>query len=313
MSLFKPHKVTALPTGSAIDPNGIYFLKVSGGFQIHIPDGSGGFTPLGFLPLSGGVLQNPTGFSTSLIIANSSSATDSTVALLQLGRDTATGYQAEASLITRPESATLRRVHPSGAGFHTDILLTEQFITVNKPVKSSVPITQILDSDDLVTKAYVDANSGGGTPTPAATPSYVMARSSAPTTQNIYSTSWQELPMVGAGFDVANPDYEIAGNGIKCLFDGWIEVCAQMHITSVGQRSALQMRLRNGAYESLQIASTGYIRVTSGHNESSLRAVDHIQVSNGDIITAESQRESTNATAVYLKNVGGASMIIKRL
>lgn len=120
------------------------------------------------------------------------------------------------------------------------------------------------------------------------------------------------VPIIGTQIRL-DPDFFASGsNGLGCNFDGWVKAEANIHITSGGQRNAIQIRFKLNGTVVGPVGSTGYMRNATGHAESSLHISCYIPVSNGDIISLHSRRESTNATSTFMDLAGTSNMILTR-
>jgi len=100
-------------------------------------------------------------------------------------------------------------------------------------------------------------------------------------------------------------------------FFGEIVIAVNIHLQSSGTRNAMQIRLiRNPLVLPVvegPIASTGYIRNTGGHNESSLHLTHVTGVGVGNQFAVGIRRESSNASACNMRFVGSSSIEMFRV
>ena len=123
------------------------------------------------------------------------------------------------------------------------------------------------------------------------------------------------LPLFGTN-SLINDDgsFTFGTNQVTVNFTGFVEIDVSMHVTSAGQRNAIQLRTKLNGTPIGPIGSTGYIRVTAGHAESSLHIHGYyLPVTTGDIITFGSFREGTNGTATFLDQAGSSNVTIRRV
>lgn len=120
-----------------------------------------------------------------------------------------------------------------------------------------------------------------------------------------------EVPLTGTA-EFTDADFTVVGNGIQCNFDGVVKVRAQVHQLGSANRVSAQGSFKVNASTLVgPVSSTGYIRTTGGHNESSIASECYISVSNGDIITYNTRREAA-AGSVVMASVGTSNIIIER-
>ena len=309
MTVFRINKLTALPSAAAWTPSTVYVIPVgadsceiyitnTAGDEVRKVSGGGDF-----LPLTGGFLTGD--LEAEGLIR--STGVDKNVTLSAIGdyptiNFSLSNYQGGVTAL--PTLIQFSRLHSAG-GDPSWIRLLNNLIEVNQKLKGITPA----EADDpliLATKEYVDAR-----------PAYVMGRSTS-TTHNINSsTSWTDAPLVEGGFDLTNALFEAVGtNGVRCLFDGWVECVAQAEFTSTGARVNPNLRIardRGGAITSSgAVGASGYVRNASGHSESSLHVFDHIEVQSGDIIIGQT-RQTAAATSCTLVSAGSGTLMVKRL
>lgn len=101
---------------------------------------------------------------------------------------------------------------------------------------------QITDPKDLVTKEYVDAQSGGGGMVYA----YGMYHSASSTNISRASGSWANMnAFTGYTYDttITNSDFFQADvNGIRVLQDGYYKISASVHFNAAGSGNAYAIR-----------------------------------------------------------------------
>lgn len=106
-------------------------------------------------------------------------------------------------------------------------------------------------------------------------------------------------------------DFTKSGEDLICNFDGFVIAIVNLHIWSTATRPAPQSRLKKNNVLIGPIGSTGYIRDSSGHQESSLHIYTIIPVSDGDTISTHTRREASTGT-VNLNSVGTSEIILMR-
>lgn len=123
-----------------------------------------------------------------------------------------------------------------------------------------------------------------------------------------------DVPIVGNYSDDGGSDFSQSGaTGITCNFDGVVEVQANTHQGSGSQRPSPQIRTKLDGTPIGPVGASGYIRNSSGHNESSC----HIQtfrlsVTNGQVITIGSE-QGANSGTVTLEAAGTSFLYVKRV
>lgn len=83
---------------------------------------------------------------------------------------------------------------------------------------------------------------------------------------------------------------------IRINQDGYYRIYMQMYFTSSGARAAPQFRILQNTVALPGIASTGYMRNSTGHNHASCHHQIIIQATAGDTFTIESRQESDDGT-----------------
>ncbi len=127
-------------------------------------------------------------------------------------------------------------------------------------------------------------------------------------TSQSYTTT---IPISGAvqtGSDTS--DFTKTTNGIQCNFDGVVLAFSNVDMFASGARVNIQSRLRLNGTPFGSVGSSGYIRNSSGHNESSVHSMGLIQVTNGQEITVGARRESTSTTSTILNATGTSNLIL---
>ena len=149
---------------------------------------------------------------------------------------------------------------------------------------------------------------------PSSPPQYAQLRNAAATNVNS-STNWTLIPMGIIDFQEGAFAVSAGNNGIQCLFDGVVKVVA--HISMFGNQTIRTnpiIRLA-GAVDIPQNVQgkSGYIRDGTGHEESS-SSIPGIKfnVTNGEVITLESKKETTAGGVVTIP-VGGSFLSVERI
>lgn len=123
-------------------------------------------------------------------------------------------------------------------------------------------------------------------------------------TTNVANASYANIPIFGLDtFINDNGSFTtLTVDETRVNFDGFIEVNLNISFISFGGRATPEGRLAINGTLVGPSANTGYIRSATGHNESShhLSGV-YLPVSNGDIISYQTQRESTNTSSITMQ------------
>lgn len=123
-----------------------------------------------------------------------------------------------------------------------------------------------------------------------------------------------DVPLFGNLEDSENEsDYTVAGNTIIFNFTGYVEGYASVHVFSAGQRNAVQLRRKINTSPQGPIASTGYIRASSGHSEASFYLPIAMKVTQGQVLSIGSRREGTNGSTTRLTSAGTSEIYLKRI
>lgn len=131
-------------------------------------------------------------------------------------------------------------------------------------------------------------------------------------TVNVNQTNWTTVPLSGTVDRIDASDFVVSGNGIQCLFAGWVKATAHLSIASDGARTNPIIRLAGPvAVPGAVSGKSGYIRAASGHNESSVTIPGvEILVAANEVITVESKREGGAAAATM--DIGGCYLFLER-
>jgi len=136
--------------------------------------------------------------------------------------------------------------------------------------------------------------------------------SNAQTTQNLNVN-----PVVGVqiyGNEVErSDDFTFQNNiSVQCNFDGFVRASYQIHLFSNQTRPNLRVQFFKNFNEPIgPIGASGYIRDTSGHQESSIDGYTIIPVTSGDTIQLAAEREAGNGT-VTLAELETSNIILER-
>lgn len=109
------------------------------------------------------------------------------------------------------------------------------------------------------------------------------------------STNWVEVPMAG-NVDKIDKGFIVEGQGLKALFSDWIEGDASIYLNSSSARPNTEFCFAINGTARPVIASHGYIRNSSGHNESSITLTDGFFVNEGDVVTLLCRRAANSGT-----------------
>lgn len=129
--------------------------------------------------------------------------------------------------------------------------------------------------------------------------------------QNINNAQWTDISLTGIeDLNIGN-DFEISGNGIKCLFDGYIDIYSSIRGSSTAQRASPEIRITKNDIALNPISSSGYIRAASGHNTSSSSIRILSNCTKGDTIKIQSHQEAV--AGVVNMVIGTSLLLIKRI
>ena len=109
------------------------------------------------------------------------------------------------------------------------------------------------------------------------------------------NTSWATVPITGIT-DKLDKGFIVAGDGIMALFSDWVEVSGSLYMYSTVARANVEVAIAINGVARPVIGAGGYIRNTSGHNNSSSDVADGFNVANGDIITLVARQEAESGT-----------------
>ena len=124
-------------------------------------------------------------------------------------------------------------------------------------------------------------------------------------TPNANTVAWVDVPLDVTDF--VDTGFTISGNGIRCDFDGRVIATGHIGFTAAQTRVSPNIRLAStGTVNQNVKGKSGYIRNSANHQQSSCTIPGYeFEVVNGDIITLQSIRESTNGNLVPLDAGGG--------
>ena len=127
----------------------------------------------------------------------------------------------------------------------------------------------------------------------------------------------QFVPLVANEAKASDLFTRIDDNVFQCEFFGEILIAINIHLTSPGARNALQCRMVRDplGVPNVEgpIASTGYIRNSTGHSESSLHLVHVAGVGQGAQFACGIRRESTNTAVTNMRFNGTSHLAVARL
>ena len=132
---------------------------------------------------------------------------------------------------------------------------------------------------------HVSFPNGGGGP-------HVAQVRNTDITTDVNTAAFTDLPLTGATDILDGPSFAVSGNGIECLRAGRVRVTVSLHIESLVTRANLNLRLAVNGVGLPGQAASGYIRAHDGHNESSLHLSRLVEVSAGDVVTAQARQEA---------------------
>ena len=171
-------------------------------------------------------------------------------------------------------------------------------------------VYQIVQSNGRLLTVVVNAD--GSQTTNRSISEYAQLRNAVATNVNAF-TDWTTVPMGITDYTVGQ--LAVSGDGIQCQFSGVIKVTA--HLSYFGNQTARTnpiIRLA-GPVATPQIVQgkSGYIRDSSGHDESSVTIPGIIfNVTAGEVVTVEVKRETTATGAVTIP-IGGSYLLVERV
>lgn len=116
------------------------------------------------------------------------------------------------------------------------------------------------------------------------------------TTTNLNTAGFTEVPITGTTVINENGFYTVVGNGIQVPVQRTYRVTANIYVGGTSTRTNQRVRFHINGVAQGAITATGYIRSSSGHNESSYTLEDVFALNAGDIITVEAQQEAGGGT-----------------
>jgi len=131
-------------------------------------------------------------------------------------------------------------------------------------------------------------------------------------TQDLNSNTWTDVNITGIEDFNVGEGFVIEGNGgIRCLFDGYIEIYASVRGQSDVQRAANEIRVTKNDIAFEPISSSGYIRSASPHriSSSSIRIMSDCKTN--DIIKIQSHKSSMEGVVDMI--IGTSVFIVKKI
>jgi hypothetical protein len=164
--------------------------------------------------------------------------------------------------------------------------------TLASPAFTGVPTaptaTPGTDTTQLATTAFVQAAAGGST-------AIAQVRNTSAISDLNGTTSFTDVAITGIS-DFMDTGFTAGSTGIVCGFTGPIAVTVHILQTSNVQRSAVKVRAAVGGVGSPIEGASGYIRDSSGHNESSSAATSFMSVTSGQEVTLQTMQEAASGT-----------------
>jgi hypothetical protein len=141
---------------------------------------------------------------------------------------------------------------------------------------------------------------------------YAVKVTNTDTTTDINETPAVEVPLNGSvAFNEDSSTYNPTGNGIQVLRADGYTLRASIHVSGIVTRANQLIRFAINGVPTGNIAATGYIRDTSGHNEASYTLLEDLNLNANDIVTVVAEEEAGGGI-VTLAQVGSSSLFIKR-
>lgn len=146
-----------------------------------------------------------------------------------------------------------------------------------------------------------------------------FANNDTTTNLNTGNTAFEDqfVPICASNNKISPLFTRVDDNVFQCEFAGEIVIAVNLHLTSAGVRNAMQIRLvrdpLGAANPRGAIASTGYIRNTTGHQEASLHLTHISVVASGAQFAVGIRRESTNAGAVTMAQNNTSNLNVWRI
>ncbi|MEZ4858925.1 MAG: hypothetical protein R2781_08960 [Flavobacteriaceae bacterium] len=133
------------------------------------------------------------------------------------------------------------------------------------------------------------------------------------TTTDINTVSPIQLPIFGTmEWNDNGSLYTVSGNEITIADTGRYEIVANVSLMSSASRVAPELRITINGVEVGAYASSGYIRDSNNHNESSLHLREVLEITSGDIIAINVVR-SANSGSATMRSVGSSNFFILKL
>ena len=131
------------------------------------------------------------------------------------------------------------------------------------------------------------------------------------TTTNLNTTSYSTVQMGGTAIDFGGY-FESDGQGIKCLFNGYIKASTVICFAGAVARGSINARFAINGTGVGAISQCSYIRNSNGHTSSSETLTDIFQVSTNDTLTVLSKKNAVSGT-ISLQASGTSMLLLERL
>lgn len=128
------------------------------------------------------------------------------------------------------------------------------------------------------------------------------------TTTNLNTAGNTTVPITGTTEINENNFYTVVGNGVRVPQNRTYKIKVNLHVSGSLTRGNMRVRFAINGTPVGPIAAHGYIRNSSGHNETSYFLEDLRILASNDIITVVSTQEAGSGTTVM--NLAGSSVMM---
>lgn len=178
---------------------------------------------------------------------------------------------------------------------------------------SSLSAAIAVNSADIATNvANISANDADISALQALSPLRIGLVRNTDVTTNINQAAFTSVPLNGTA-PIMDSEFSASGNGIIANYTGRVRCVSSVHYDGSSNRIALQGQFSVGGTLQGGIASMGYIRNATGHTEASIFLDEVFNVTTGQLILFNIQRESTQAGAANMVSAGTSFLRCERL
>lgn len=219
---------------------------------------------------------------------------------------------------TTPDDSSILEISSSNQGLLLPRLTTAERDAIVDPANGLIIYNT--DSDELQynsnTKAAPIWIAFSTTGTSTSTPGQSFKYSNTDTTTDVNQNSAINLPVFGTeNWNDNTTLYSVntTNNNVTIAEAGRYRIMVNASVAcTASSRRAPEMYITVNGTQAGTYASTGYMRRTAGHNESSLHINEVLQLSAGDVISISIVR-SANSGLVTLRNANTSNIYIEKI